>query len=95
MAIERIADILDIEPKIKDAENAIDISGVKNNIKFKNVWFEYAEDRPVLKGIDFVAKAGTTTALVGNSGGGKGASTDWRVVAARHADEDSRTCGGD
>ncbi|MFV0626402.1 MAG: ABC transporter ATP-binding protein [Alphaproteobacteria bacterium] len=71
LAIERITDILDIEPKIFDAEDAVEISGVKKNIAFKDVWFEYAEGRPVLKGVNFKAKAGTTTALVGNSGGGK------------------------
>ncbi|MDD4556648.1 MAG: ABC transporter transmembrane domain-containing protein [Alphaproteobacteria bacterium] len=71
LAIERISDILDIEPTIYDKENAKEIKGVEKQIEFKNVWFEYKEGTPVLKGVNFKARKGTTTALVGNSGGGK------------------------
>lgn len=44
---------------------------VDGRIEFENVHFEYDPGVPVLKGISFVAEAGTTTALVGSSGSGK------------------------
>ena len=71
LAIERILEILQIEPKIKDAENPVPFNKVEDGIEFENVTFEYVEDAPVLKNISFKAKAGQTVALVGNSGGGK------------------------
>lgn len=71
LAIERVSDILEMEAKIVNKENALKISGLKKNIKFKNVCFEYALDVPVIKNISFTADAGKTIALVGNSGGGK------------------------
>ena len=41
------------------------------DIKFENVSFSYEKDKPVLKNINFKAKQGTSTALVGSSGSGK------------------------
>jgi len=40
-------------------------------IEFRNVRFAYRPGEPVLRGLDFVAEPGQTTALVGRSGGGK------------------------
>jgi subfamily B ATP-binding cassette protein MsbA len=47
------------------------VAEVLGDVTFEDVWFEYKPDTPVLKGISFHAPAGTTTALVGPSGGGK------------------------
>lgn len=47
------------------------LPNVEGTIEFQNVSFEYEKDVPVLKGVSFVAPAGTTTALVGSSGSGK------------------------
>ncbi|HEY9421483.1 MAG TPA: ABC transporter ATP-binding protein, partial [Thermoanaerobaculia bacterium] len=55
---------------------------VEGRIEFRDVWFEYQADTPVLKGISFVASPGTSTALVGPSGSGK--STLIGLVAAFH-----------
>jgi ABC-type multidrug transport system fused ATPase/permease subunit len=44
---------------------------VDGDIAFEDVWFEYREGVPVLKGVTFTAPEGTTTALVGSSGSGK------------------------
>jgi ABC-type multidrug transport system fused ATPase/permease subunit len=45
--------------------------GVVGDVAFEDVGFEYAPGTPVLKGVSFHARAGTTTALVGPSGAGK------------------------
>jgi len=71
LAIERVFEIFSIQPKIKDRSGAVEISGVKKQIKFENVSFEYAPGKPVLKNINMSARIGETVALVGNSGGGK------------------------
>jgi subfamily B ATP-binding cassette protein MsbA len=44
---------------------------VRGDIAFEDVTFAYDEGKPVLKGISFRARAGSTTALVGSSGSGK------------------------
>lgn len=71
LAIERLVEILNIEPKIKDKENATTLKGVKKEIEFKNVNFEYKEGVPVLRNVNVCVKAGSNVAIVGNSGGGK------------------------
>lgn len=71
LAIERIADILSIKPQIADKPDAKELNQVKQDIVFDDVCFSYTPDVPVLKHINLKVKAGTTTAFVGNSGGGK------------------------
>lgn len=71
LAIERVVEILETEPTIFDKPNAVTLKGVKKSINFNHVYFEYKEGVPVLKDINLEVNAGTTVALVGNSGGGK------------------------
>lgn len=71
MAIERVFDILDTEPVIKDKPNAKPMSPDVHKIEYRNVCFEYNKDVPVLKNINFTVNRGETIAFVGNSGGGK------------------------
>ena len=71
LAIERIADILSIRPQIADKPDAKELNQVKQDIVFDDVCFSYTPAVPVLKHINLKVKAGTTTAFVGNSGGGK------------------------
>lgn len=71
MAIERIFNILELTPQIKDKENALELKNVTSDIIFENVSFEYVKGKPVLKNINLDVKKGETIALVGNSGGGK------------------------
>ena len=70
LAIERVFELMKAEPKIKDKENAIKIGKI-NTIEYKNVDFEYVENKPVLQNINLKAKNGEKIAFVGNSGGGK------------------------
>lgn len=71
LAIERITDVLELESDIKDKDNALELKTVQKEIKFDHVNFEYQENVPVLRDICLNVKAGSTVALVGNSGGGK------------------------
>lgn len=71
LAIERIIDILNIQPKIENAHNSKTLRHVKQGIEFQNVAFEYVPGVPVLKNINLKVKAGSNIAIVGNSGGGK------------------------
>ena len=71
LAIERVFDILDTIPSIKDKQHAVKMKPEVNEIEYRNVSFEYVKDVPVLKNINFKVKRGETIAFVGNSGGGK------------------------
>lgn len=70
-AIERIFEMLDSVPKIKDKDNAVELTSHPEIIQFKNVNFEYVKNRPVLRNINLDIHSGETIAFVGNSGGGK------------------------
>jgi ABC-type multidrug transport system fused ATPase/permease subunit len=54
----------------EDADRAV-LEHVDGEVVFDDVWFEYVDDTPVLKGVSFTAPPGSTTALVGPSGSGK------------------------
>ncbi len=69
---ERFMEILEVEPDIKDAPDAIELTNVQGNIEFNNVSFKYKEDYDhVLKHLSLSIKAGEYIALVGPSGVGK------------------------
>lgn len=70
-SIEKIFEVLDYVPEIRDIENPKIVDRKHSNIEFKDVWFEYNENVPVLKNINLKINQGETIALVGNSGGGK------------------------
>ena len=55
----------------EDATRAAGASTLEGDVAFEDVWFEYNEGQPVLRGVSFHAAPGTTTALVGSSGSGK------------------------
>lgn len=71
VAMCRVFELFDLQPKICDAPDATDIKGLYSSIEFKNVDFEYEEDTPVLKNFSLRVNKNETIALVGNSGGGK------------------------
>jgi ATP-binding cassette, subfamily B, bacterial len=68
---ERINEILEIEPEILDAPDAIEARGLRGDIRFENVSFGYEADRPILNNVSFHIPAGKRVALVGASGAGK------------------------
>lgn len=71
VAMGRVFELFDLEPAIKDKENAIELNGLNNQIELQNVWFEYIPNQPVLKNLSLTINKNETLAIVGNSGGGK------------------------
>lgn len=69
-AAEKIFTILDIEPEIKDEEDAIDLD-IIGNIEFKNVWFSYVDEEWILKDVSFTINSKDVVAFVGATGAGK------------------------
>jgi ATP-binding cassette, subfamily B, multidrug efflux pump len=67
----RIFDLLDAEPDMADAPDAIALPPIKGRVEFRDVGFSYDPGVDVLTGVSFVAKAGETIAVVGPSGAGK------------------------
>lgn len=70
-AIDRIFEILDLQPNIKDKPSAKELSKISKGITFKNVSFGYIPGKMVLENINLEIPCAKTCALVGNSGGGK------------------------
>ena len=70
-AAQRIFALLDLEPQIRDADDARPLKVKGGAISFADVRFSYTEDKPALHGITFEVPAGRRAALVGPSGAGK------------------------
>ena len=69
---ERFVEMINIEPDIKDKENAEPLTDVKGDIEFDDVSFRYKDGaHRVLRHINLEVPAGSYVALVGSSGGGK------------------------
>ncbi len=68
---ERILEVLNEEPDIQDAPDAVELPPVKGHVLFDHVDFAYAPNVPVLKDVSFEVPAGETVALVGPTGAGK------------------------
>jgi len=70
-AAERIFEIIDIQPTIKDKAGAKDLTVVDGYIDFKDLVFSYNNDELALDKINLKAEPGQVVALVGSSGAGK------------------------
>jgi ATP-binding cassette subfamily B protein len=70
---DRIYEIIDEQPTVTDAPDAIDLAGVKGDVRFNHVDFAYAADAEQLELADFDLHIapGETVALVGRTGAGK------------------------
>ena len=69
--LDRMEEILAMEPEGAEAGRHIDLPAVKGDLEFESVSFAYDDGPPVLTGMSFRAPAGSVTALVGTSGSGK------------------------
>ena len=70
-AAERVFDVIDTEPEIKDDEGVTEMPAITGQVSFKNVGFAYEDEVPVLKDVSFDITPGETIALVGPTGAGK------------------------
>ena len=68
---ERFLDVVESEPEIVDAPDAVDIEDPQGDIVFEDVDFSYEKTATVLNHMSFTVHAGESVALVGPSGGGK------------------------
>jgi ATP-binding cassette subfamily B protein/subfamily B ATP-binding cassette protein MsbA len=69
---ERILDLMDTPVEVKDAEDARALPLIKGDVSFENVSFHYSDDPAlVLRQISLDVPAGSTVALVGETGAGK------------------------
>ncbi|MEC0179736.1 ABC transporter ATP-binding protein, partial [Paenibacillus favisporus] len=67
----RYLEIMDTEPDIADAPDAVELDRVVGNIRYEGVTFGYDPAKPILNSIDLSIRAGETVAFVGPSGAGK------------------------
>ncbi len=67
----RFVELMDVAPGVTDRPNANELSPVHGDIELKNVSFQYNKHTEVLQKVSLSIPAGSTTAFVGPSGGGK------------------------
>ena len=70
-AMQRLFEIKDSVPEVREAENPVSLTGVKGDVKFDDVVFSYEENRVVIDHISFEVPAGKTVGIVGKTGAGK------------------------
>ena len=80
-SLERISDLIDLEPEVHDKPGAIPAPRFRGKIEFQNVVFSYpsmeaskkgdGKSRPTLNGLSFTIQPGQVVAVVGHTGAGK------------------------
>lgn len=75
---ERMLELFKEQPTVVDESEARNLPSCQGEIRFNDVKFAYDPRKPALNGLNFTCSPGTTTALVGESGGGK--STVFRLL---------------
>lgn len=68
---ERVLELLETQPQVKDQKDAITPTTLEGEIRFKDVSFGYVPGQLILKNINLHCPAGKTTAIVGPTGAGK------------------------
>jgi ABC-type multidrug transport system fused ATPase/permease subunit len=71
IGLDRVFELLDLEPEVKNAPDAIAMTTFERGIEFDDVSFAYAKDKPTLEHVTLSVKPGTITAIVGPTGSGK------------------------
>jgi len=71
IGLDRVFELLDLDPGVADAPDAVDLPATIREIRFEDVSFAYQADRPVLTGVSLAARAGTIVAIAGPTGSGK------------------------
>ena len=68
---QRIFAVLDQEPEIPDAKNALNLEETTGKVNFDKVRFSYQPERPLIKNFNLAVKPGSRIAVVGRTGAGK------------------------
>ncbi|MEV4560104.1 ABC transporter ATP-binding protein [Kitasatospora sp. NPDC049285] len=70
---QRIFEYLDLPVEIAERENPVHLAEIRGDVRFEQVEFQYqsGQDRPTLSGIELTVPAGTSLAVVGETGSGK------------------------
>ncbi len=71
VAAERVMEVLEITPAISIPRKPVRISPIKGLIEFRNVYFRYREDTPLIENLSFRIDPGTRIGISGRSGYGK------------------------
>jgi ABC-type multidrug transport system fused ATPase/permease subunit len=85
---DRVLDVLDVEPEIRDRPGARALGAVRGAFAFENVCFAYRPGHTVLHHVSFQARPGEVVAIVGPTGGGK--STLANLIARFYDPEQGR-----
>ncbi|MGO4212698.1 ABC transporter ATP-binding protein [Terriglobus sp. YAF25] len=86
--LDRTNEVLAELTEDSGSKRKVELGLLQGDVRFEHVSFEYEEGKPVLHDIDFVARPGTSTALVGSSGSGK--STIISLICAFHTAQQGR-----
>jgi ATP-binding cassette subfamily B protein len=70
-SVFKLRDLVDTEPEVKEAVDAIDLPPIQGEIVFDNLSFGYDPDRLVIEDVDLTVHPGETVAFVGPTGAGK------------------------
>ena len=70
-AAERVFDVLDTQPEIKDMPGAATLAKIDGRVEFNHVTFEYKPGEPALQQVQLTVEPGQVVAIVGPSGAGK------------------------
>ena len=70
-AAERVFTLIDAEPEPEDAPDATVLENVKGDVKMEGIDFSYVPGTPIIRNLNFHAKPGSLTAIVGPTGAGK------------------------
>jgi ATP-binding cassette subfamily B protein len=68
---DRVFEYLDLPVEIVEREDAVDLPPCRGDVAFEDVWFRYEQGAWILEDVSFEVPAGTTTAVVGETGSGK------------------------
>ena len=69
--MDRFLEILDEEPDVKEAPNALKLARANGRVVFEDVSFSYQQGRSVLQNVSFVLEPGSCLGVVGPTGSGK------------------------
>ena len=68
---QRVFEIMDTEPDIKEPENPVKIEKFKGEIELSELQFEYEPAQPIIKNLSLKVEAGEMLGIVGKTGAGK------------------------